>query len=505
MTLANAAARILADTAAFSQHVTQVPLYPYQVAPARAVINAVLRRQGLEFLWVMPRQSGKNETAAQVQVQLLNLFQRVGGNIVIGAAGDQLSRAQRRLEERLDNRWNRDLWKRGARPPRVTLNNAAAVFLSTHPGAFSRGETAHILLIIDELQDHDPAHIDAVFTPMRAVHNAPALYLGTVRTKTDALWRKREQLTALQEKDRIQRVFMVSPDQVGDANPAYKTFLSGIVQTKGRYHPTVSAEFFLEPLEAISPMFPAHRQAVIKGEHHRLYRPIPGELYVALIDVGGIDEGAPDGELENPARDYTTLQIYRVTYNPVGQPIFDAVSVSAWQGTSHFATDGQTPPLSEQLLEQLNTWQVAAVAIDASGVGAGLADWLQQHIQHLLRITFSATSKATIGLSWIALMETGRFHWYTHDELDRDAEIWWAQVAACSAIATPGQPLERGLRWGVSPTHRTPFTWGTGLTHDDYLLAASLTAAIDAEIMAGNLKLQTGAPATVIPPFDPLS
>ena len=42
------------------------------------------------------------------------------------------------------------------------LGKAAVVFLSSHPQAFARGETAHHLLVVDELQDQDAAHVQAV-------------------------------------------------------------------------------------------------------------------------------------------------------------------------------------------------------------------------------------------------------------------------------------------------------------------------------------------------------
>ena len=74
------------------------------------------------------------------------------------------------------------------RPVRRILGKASVVFLSTHPSAATRGETADWLLVIDELQDQVASHIEAVFEPMRAANNATALYIGTVKTTIDALW-----------------------------------------------------------------------------------------------------------------------------------------------------------------------------------------------------------------------------------------------------------------------------------------------------------------------------
>ena len=149
-----AAKLLLSDISLFSKLVIRIPLYEYQLLPVKTVLDSVLYKRGFEFLLVFPRQSGKNEAVAQLQIYLLNLFQRQGANMVFGATGDGLGRGIRRLEERLGNSWNAKHWQRSGRPLRRSLGNASVVFLSTHPGAAARGETASWLMVIDEMQDH---------------------------------------------------------------------------------------------------------------------------------------------------------------------------------------------------------------------------------------------------------------------------------------------------------------------------------------------------------------
>ena len=241
---------LLSDVKLFSKLVIRKPLYDYQLAPIRSVLDSVLHRKGMEFLLVFPRQSGKNEAVAQLHVYLLNLLQRLGGSMVFGATGDGLGRGIRRLEKRLNNPWNRKYWKRGSRPLQRTLGSARIVFLSTHPGASSRGETADWLLVIDEMQDQDANHIEAVFEPMRAAGNATALYIGTVKTEHDALWLKKQELEERQAADGCQRVFIVSAQKVASENPAYGTFLDKKVRRLGRNHPIIASEYFNEPVGA---------------------------------------------------------------------------------------------------------------------------------------------------------------------------------------------------------------------------------------------------------------
>lgn len=100
---------LLRDIERFSTHVIGLPLYGYQLDPLRHIIDSVLHNAGREYLLVFPRQSGKNESIAQLLVYLLALLQRRGGQFVFGAIGDGLGRGQRRLEERLDNPLTRSL------------------------------------------------------------------------------------------------------------------------------------------------------------------------------------------------------------------------------------------------------------------------------------------------------------------------------------------------------------------------------------------------------------
>ncbi len=69
-------------------------LRPYQVTPAVAIVEAVMRSMRGElgtsaspnsFAVVFSRQAGKDEMTAQLLAYLLNLFQLRGGQIVVAA------------------------------------------------------------------------------------------------------------------------------------------------------------------------------------------------------------------------------------------------------------------------------------------------------------------------------------------------------------------------------------------------------------------------------------
>ena len=503
-----AAKHLLTDPKHFSKHVLGVPLYPYQLEPLFYIIQSVLQRHGREFLLIFPRQSGKNEAVAHLLVFLLNLLQRAGGNIVYGAEGDGLGRGIKRLEDRLDNDWNRGRWRKTARPTKRTLGKSAVVFLSTNPRAQARGETAHWLLVIDELQDTSAAHIEAVFQPMRASTNATALYIGTVKTTSDALWLKKRELEERQEIDRIQRVFIVHPDQVTAANPHYADFLQEKIAKLGRNHPIVASEYFNEPIGGSGGLFGRQRIQLMRGSHGRAQIPDPGRTYVATLDVAGQDEATTDpiAQLDHPGRDYTVATIFEIQSDQ-DQPIFLARDIFVDHGGRHFQELPGRASLAHRLLAWLKHWQVRHIVADESGVGAGLVDWLtaRRPADTVTGFKFTAASKAKLGSDFLALIETGRFkYWMSEEQPLSDAWWFYTQAAACTYSLPPDQPYEKALRWFVPAQAKVDAPTGPQPIHDDRLISAALIAVIDHLIQKGHLR--TGrAHSRIIPPTDPLA
>ena len=507
------AVRSQSDISLFSDLVLDTPLRTYQIEPLRAILTSILARQGREFLLIFPRQSGKNEAVAQLLVYLLNIYKRGGGSILYGAISVGKGLGIERLEQRLDNVWNRGAWLRKGNPDRRSLGKAQIVFLSSHPTAKTRGQTAHHLLVIDEAQDQDASHIEAVFTPMRAANNATAVYIGTVKLTSDFLWQKKLELEREQEGDGIQRVFVVDPDTVIAENPYYRDFLDAQVRKHGRRHPIVASEYFLEPIDGAGGLFGPRRRALMLGDHARERVPQTGACYVATLDVAGEDEAATDpiARLAHPARDYTVATIFRVEYPPVGSlapgPTYRAVDVFVDHGSKHFQEVPGSPPLVQRLYAWLRNWQIAHLVSDDSGVGLGLTSWLKKALgdNRVTGFNFAGTGKkAALGSAFLSLVETGRFRYWPIDDHLGDAFWFWAQVEACTYEVPHEGRFDRDLRWGVPDTHKTSTPAGPEPTHDDRLLSAALIAELDRKLAAGDLVLGT-AQSAVLPPADPLA
>ena len=60
-------------------------------------------------------------------------------------------------------------------------------------------------------------------------------------------------------------------------------------------------------------------------------------------------------------------------------------------------------------------------------------------------------------------------------------------------VLAEGLPIERGLKWGVSPSVRVVMSDGSSeLVHDDRLLSAALVAELDRLIREGEVFVTTG-------------
>jgi hypothetical protein len=444
---------------------------------------------------------------------LLTLHHKVEAGIVHAyPVAGQLATGIERLEHRLDNLVTEGRWWKKSKPARRGFGLAQCAFFSGHPQAKAEGATANLLLIVNETQDQVERIVDRRFTPMRASTNATCLYVGTVRTTSDLLWRTKTRLERLQAEDGIERVFCVSPANVASQNPHYGAFVDEQVRTKGRNHPAVMTELFNEPVDVAAGLFPERRRALMLGAHPRLRGPLAGEVYVALVDVGGQDEAGSGGAnsewriangegLENPARDYTICTVARVVReaSEIG-PVYEVVDLFVDHGSRHFQDAPGVPSLFARLLAFLRHWNVAAVVSDQSGVGQGITDALKKsYPRGVFGFDFGGGRKARLGNDFLSLVETGRFKYFRDGHDDEGADCWWffVQCERCGYELAEGQPIERGLRWGVSPTVRVITQQGSELVHDDRLLSAALLAELDRLIREGQWFVATGESAVI--------
>lgn len=476
MNLVQVIKTFLSDVRLFSRIVLRRELRGYQLEPARAIVDSVVNRRGLTFAVVMSRQAGKNELSAQLEAYLMNLFQQVRGASLVKASRTykpQTINSKLRLRDCLDNPWNAQ-FVHGSEGYIVRLGRCRCLFFSAHEASNVVGATASVLLECDEAQDVDPDKWDKDFAPMAASTNATTVFYGTIWTSQTLLARVIRALRAEEARDGITRVFYVPWDRVAEEVPAYGRYVEKEISRLGRAHPIIQTQYLLQEIDGAGKLFGPERQALMHGVHRREREPVPGAVYAMCVDVAGEAEELEGEELrkENPRKDSTAVTMFRVDLSTcddplIGFPRYEVVNRWWWTGKPH-------EDLYAVLVDLAETWKVSQLVVDATGVGAKLAEYLARRLGSVeddpsgivRKFVFTAVSKSDLAWGFLAVIGTGRFKDHQQDGEPETAQFW-RETEACTFEVQAG-PGKR-VRWGVSdPT-----------VHDDFLISAALVAALD--------------------------
>ncbi len=384
------------------------------------------------------------------------------------------------------------------------VGRARVFFLSGAPEANIVGATASTLLEVDEAQDVQIAKFDRDILPMAASTNATRVFWGTAWTSHTLLARELRAAQAAEVQDGQRRVFVQTADQVSDEVPAYGAFVAEQVRKMGRSHPMVKTQYFSEEIDAEGGLFSVERLALMQGVHAPARQPVTGYLYAFLQDVAGEDETPTDpGVPSGTGRDATALTIVEIDRHGADPfttaPRYRVCTRRQWTGIKHSR-------LYSVLLGLAGDWQPEIVVVDATGVGAGLASFLNKALPGRVQpFIFSAASKSKLGWDFLALVDSGRWQEpaFTLRDGVPDAyfaadyalqEMFYRQAKNCQyrVLEGPGKLL----RWGVPDGSRDPVD-GTML-HDDLLISAALCTVLDEQ------NWRSGEPAVIIPAPDPL-
>jgi hypothetical protein len=469
-----------------------IHLRRYQQTVAIAIRDSVEQARGDSFVVMFPRQSGKNELQAQLEAYFLMRFIHIGGELVKISPTwkPQSQNAMRRLQKvlrhhpLLQGQWKKDSGYR------FTVGLASITFLSGSPEANIVGATASTLLQVDEAQDISLEKYDKEIAPMAASTNATRVFWGTAWTEDTLLAREFHLAQLVEKQDGIQRAFLLNADQVASEVPAYGRFVQRQIEQLGRDHPMVRTQYFSELLENGGRLFHEGRLALLRGEHLSQHSPQPGMMHAFCLDVAGEDQGlAQSGQLANPNRDFSALTILSITSLPTSwgshQNHYHVMKRQSWQGIS------QTE-LFDQLLALTRLWHPRQMVVDASGVGAGIASFLQRAFPgRVTAFTFTASSKSRLGWDFLALIDSGRFK--DHADKTPEQRQFLVQARACKSSTSIGP--ESMLRWQVPAGTRDE---SGHEVHDDWLISAALCAALE------TLEWLPGQHTRIISAADPL-
>jgi hypothetical protein len=438
------------------------PLRPYQREAAAAILRSIREGAGDVLTVMMSRQAGKNELSAQLESFLLASHQRAPETIVKAAPTfkPQIINSLLRLQQMLEaspltaGRW------RNERGYMIRLGQARALFFSTAPGASIVGATASLLMEVDEAQDVDAARYDKDLSPMASSTNATRVLYGTAWDNRTLLARQIRANQEAEARDGRRRHFAFPWWVVAESNPAYGTFVQTERARLGPEHPMFVTQFELREIGQDAGLFSRAMVEAMRGDHPRREQAEGDGVWVAGLDVAGGSEEVTD-ELAReraPRQDSTVLLVGRVEWIDVGEDARERLirveGVTWWTGRRH-------RDQLEGLVRLLREWRVTRVAVDSTGLGQPLAEFLTATLgeERVKPVSFTSQRKSDLGFDLVAAA-SGRFKWYAHGPNDREAMEWWHEVEACRREVRPNQQL----RWSV------PELAG----HDDFISAAAL-------------------------------
>ncbi len=437
-------------------------LRPYQREVALAILDSIFGGKGLTFSVEIARQGGKNELSAQLELLLLTLHMAEPKNLIKCSPTfkPQTVISMMRLKDRLNDAGFDGIWT-SELGYIVRLGNARAIFLSADESANVVGNTAQILLEIDESQDVSREKYTKEFKPMGATTNVTTVHYGTTWDDTTLLEEVKQTNLELERRDGIKRHFRYDWEDVARYNPDYLAYVRGEKERLGEDHPLFLTQYRLLPITGGGGFFSAQQRAQLQGEHQRRRQAEPGKVYIAGIDLAGEEEG--DGEFlitPNPKRDSTVVTIGELDFSGgdgvIKEPHISIVEHYRWTGKKH-------TELYAQLVDILkNIWRCRRVMVDATGVGEPVASFLRKALgSRVVPFTFTQKAKSELGFNLLAAVNSGRLKMYKGDGSEEYQEFWGEMERARSQYRA-----SQTMNFYVDPSQG----------HDDFLMSLALLA-----------------------------
>jgi hypothetical protein len=465
-------------------------LRPYQLNIAEAVLDSVFYRKGLTFSVEIARQGGKNELSAHLERLLLVLNLKESLQLIKCSPTfkPQSVISLMRLKERLNDIGLNGVWSLEMGYI-VRLGLARALFLSADTGSNVVGNTAHLLLEVDESQDVNKDKYNKEFKPMAAAANCTVVHYGTTWDDSTLLEEIKQTNLELEKKDGIRRHFRFDYQAVGRYNPDYLINVEMEKQRLGENHPLFLTQYRLLPVHGGGGFLNSIQLAQLQGEHSRLSQPPEkivlrdnsknhsspivnfnspsspvfinhSPVYLAGVDLAGEAETEFDELKSNthPRRDSAVVTIGELDWSVCRDfqtlPCVRVVEHYSWLGEPH-------PALYTRLIDLLkNVWRCKKVAVDSTGVGEPVAAFLRETLgNRIVPFKFTAQSKSLLGFNLLSAVNSGRLKIYSPDGSPEYREMW-SELHQARSFYRPN----RTFNFYVDPADG----------HDDYLMSLAL-------------------------------
>jgi hypothetical protein len=438
-------------------------LRPYQREAAAAILESVFGKKGLTFSVEIARQGGKNELSAQLELLLLTLHMVEPKNLIKCSPTfrPQAIISMIRLKDRLNDAGFDGIWE-SELGYIVRLGNARAIFLSADESANVVGNTAHLLLEIDEAQDVSKEKYSKEFKPMGATTNVTTVHYGTTWDESTLLEEVKQTNLEMERRDGVKRHFRYDWEEVARYNPDYLAYVESEKERLGENHPLFLTQYRLLPIHGGGGFLSAQQREQLQGEHARMRRGEAGKTYVAGIDIAGEEEDVEGEYIKsiNPRRDATVVTIAELDFTNCGEvnkePTIKVVEHYRWVGKKH-------TELYAQLVDILkNVWRCRRMMVDATGVGEPVASFLRKALgSRVTPFTFTQKSKSELGFNLLAAINSGRLKVYKGDGSAEYQEFRGEMEKARSQYRA-----SQTMNFYVEPSQG----------HDDFLMSLALAA-----------------------------
>ena len=420
------------------------------------------------------RQGGKNELSAQLELLLLTIYMVEPQNLIKCSPTfkPQAVISMARLKDRLNNAGFNGIWT-SELGYIIKLGNARAIFLSADKSASVVGNTAHILLEVDESQDVSKDKYSKEFKPMGATTNVTTVHYGTTWDDSTLLEEVKQTNLELERKDGIKRHFRYDWEEIARYNPDYRAYVAAERERLGENHPLFLTQYRLLPIRGGGGYLSPQQRVQLSGEHSRKHQPDHNKVYVAGIDLAGEAEETNGVCLRalKPRRDSTVVTIGELDFSTcdgvIKQPRINVAEHYRWTGRKH-------TELYPQLVDILkDTWHCRKIVVDATGIGEPVSSFLRQSLgSRVVPFTFTQRAKSELGFNLLAAINSGRLKMYKGDGSAEYREFWLEMEKARSQYR-PNQTMN----FYVDPAQG----------HDDFLMSLALL------VEAGNQYVPRGA------------
>lgn len=447
---------------------TKIKMLPYQNEIGRPIVESIFDHKGLTFSVEIARQGGKNEFSACLERFLLSVAVAYPVNLVKCSPtfNPQTLISIQRLKDRLNEG---DLWSSWQMEHGhiIRLGLARAIFLSADESSNVVGNTAHLLLEVDEAQDVSKDKYNKEFKPMGATTNCTTVLYGTTWDEHTLLEEVKQANLELEKKDGVKRHFRYDWEEVARYNPDYQKYVEGERARLGEDHPLFLTQYRLLPIRGGGGFLDTVQREQLQGGHPRLHHPEPGKAYVAGIDIAGEAETIEDVLDPHPRRDATVVTIAEVDYSAcdevIKEPSLRIVEHYSWVGRKH-------PELYARLVDILkNVWHCKRIVVDATGMGEPVASFLRKALgSRVTPFQFTSRSKSELGFNLLAAVNSGRLKVYKADGSDEYKEFMYETENARSFYR---------------PSRTMNFFVPDGLGHDDFLMSLALVVEAGSRFM----------------------